>query len=158
MKINGGLKLIIFLVALILIASCTLNAEQEASLSESTTRYLESRKNGAVLAYVSMHHPKVVRHYKDQGDSVFLQKFTVKPGAYYLDDPTIRKSKKEGETIHVLYKAKAIESEWNTNVNQIREFVAISENNGRSWFYVDKTDYVDKSIARDLDRLLELKN
>jgi hypothetical protein len=153
------MKGIVFFIFIFLLAgSCTLNAEQEATLSESTTRYLESRRNGAVLAFVSMHHPDVVRYFKDQGDSTFLKKFSVKKEEYYLVDPSIRETEKDGQIIHVLYEAKTIESEWGTTENEKSEFVAISENNGRNWFYIDKSDYVDKTIASNLKRLIDLKD
>lgn len=153
------MRILLFIsFVVILITSCTLNAEQEATLSESTTRYLESRQNGAVLAFVSMHHPEIVRYYKEQGDSIFLKKFAVKKEDYYLDDPSIRKTKQDGQVIHVLYEAKTISSEWGTTDEITREFVAISENNGRNWFYADKSDYVDKSIASNMKRLLDLKD
>lgn len=153
------LKPLIYFIFFLALVSCTLNAKQEASLSDSTTRYLESRKNGAVLAFVSLHHPEVVRFYKEKGDSVFLKKFTVQKEDYYLDDPSIRETKKNGNTIHVLYVAKTINSEWGTSDGgKIREFVAVSENNGRNWFYIDKSDYVDKSIARNMKRLIDLKD
>lgn len=149
---------IISSLIVVLVTACTLNAEQEATLSESTTRYLESRQNGAILAFVSMHHPDVVRYYKDQGDSVFLKKFSVKKEDYYMDDPSIRETEKEGKVIHVLYEAKPINYQWGTTDKTKKEFVAISENNGKNWFYVDKSDYVDKSIASKMKRLLELKD
>jgi hypothetical protein len=158
MKTSHKKYLFIVSMLLLLFSSCTLNAEQEAVLSESTTRYLESKKNGAVLAFVSMHHPEVVRYYKTQGDSVFLKKFSIQPEDYYLSDPSIRESKKDGELIHVLYEAKIINNEWDSAEGAKREFIAISENDGKNWFYVDRSDYVDKSVASDMKRLLELKD
>lgn len=156
MKLIKNIVAIFVLFALI--GSCTLNSEQEASLSESTTRYLEARRNGAVLAFVSMHHPEVVRYYKEKGDSIFINKFTIKPTDYYLDDPSILDKKKNGEIIHVLFKAQRINNDGARDVDSESEFIAISLDNGKSWFYVDKVDYVDKSIARGLHRLLKLKN
>lgn len=157
-SMTNKMRTLFFYSILLILSSCTLNAEQEATLSESTTRYLESIRNGAVLAFVSMHHPEVVRYYKERGDSLFLKKFSVEKEDYYIIDPSIRETEKEGDYIHVLYEAKTISNEWETTDEVKSEFVAISENNGRNWFYVDKSDYVDKSVASKMKRILDLKD
>jgi len=141
----------------LVIAACSLNARQEASLSESTTNYIEARKAGALLAYVSMQHPEVVKHYKSKGDSAFVKKFNVEPKDYFSEDPFIKQIAEKGSRIHVLYEAKVIPSEWEQAEEEVRKFVAISENNGKSWFYMDWSDYVDKSVAPDFERMAELK-
>ena len=148
---------VVFLLLMVqFLSSCSLNAEQEATLSESTTNYTEARKAGALLAYVSIQHPLVVRYYKEKGDSAFLKKFTVEPKDYFSEDPVIRRIEKQDDDIHVLYEAKIIQSEWESGGDEVRRFVALSENNGRNWFFIDWSDYVDKSIATGLIRLIDL--
>lgn len=150
-------KLFIFSLLLLVFSACSLNAEQEASLSESTTRFLESRRKGALLAYVSMHHPDVVRYYKEQGDEIFTEKFVVTASEHFADEAIIQETEKNGKEIHVLYKSRKID-EWNVDKESGWDyFVAISDDNGKTWFYMDKQDYVNKSIAKGLKRLIEVK-
>ena len=143
-----------FIVLLTIFSACTLNAEQEASLAESTTHYLEARRNGALLAYVSMQHPAVVKHYKMKSDSLFLAKYELKSQGYFIDDPVIKDIVRRGDKIHVKYEAKAVLTEMDEGENKSFSFVAISEDAGRTWFYMDYHDYVDKTVAIDFERLL----
>ncbi len=146
-----------FLFVILFLTSCSLNSEQEKSLSEATTNYLEARKKGAILAIVSMVHPDVVKAYRDQGDSIFVEKFTYAPEDHFLSDPVIKHVKKKGANIHVMYEVKAIEEAWGGTKKSLDPFIAISSDEGKSWFFVDRSDYVNKSIAKELDRLISLK-
>jgi hypothetical protein len=148
---------ICFLLVMILFGACSLNADQEKMLSESTMRFLESRKKGALLAYVSMHHPGVVRYYKEQGDSVFTEKFSVKASDHFADEALIVETEKKGQEIQVLYRTRRVEEFYGGGEKKWEYFVAVSNDNGRSWYYLDYDDYVDKRIAKELDRMISLK-
>lgn len=145
------------LMLTLMLSACSLNADQEKMLSESTTRFLESRKKGALLAYVSMHHPDVVRFYKEQGDSSFTAKFSVKASDHFADEALIVATEKKGKEIQVLYRTRKVEEFFGGGEKKWDYFVALSDDNGRSWYYMEYTDYVDKRIAKDLDRMITLK-
>ena len=144
-----------FLLLLILVA-CTLNANQEASLTSSTNDFLKARKEGMQLAYISMIHPSLVRAYKDQGDSIFLKKFELVSVDNYLDEPILKTVKKENLTIHALYEFKVIQTGWiEVEITQKNtSYVAISEDNGKTWFFIPKSDYDNKDIVKDIKRLI----
>jgi hypothetical protein len=146
-----------FFVLVTLLTSCSLNADQERSLSEATTNFMEARKKGAILAIVSMYHPEIVRTYKERGDSIFVAKFTFVPQDYYLSDPVIEQIQKKGKTIHVQYSVKSVEVEWGKAKKSLDPFFAISDDAGKSWFFIDYADYVNESIVKDLDRLISVK-
>lgn len=150
-------RLFVLFLMLFIVSSCSLNADQERSLSEATSGYLEARKKGAILAVVSMYHPKVVKAYREMGDSVFVAKFSYTPEDHYLSDPIIQQVEKKGDRVHVLYAVKVVESEWGASNKSLQPFVAISEDAGKSWFFIDRSDYVNKTFSKDLERLLFLK-
>lgn len=144
------------MILVLILGACTLSANQEATLSTATNDFLKARKQGMQLAYVSMFHPSLVRAYKDQGDSVFLKKFEITSVDNYLDEPILITVKSKKETIHALYEFRVIQTGWIEEEikQQNTSFVAISDDNGETWFYMPKEDYDNKEIAKDVKRLL----
>jgi len=149
-------KNIYFILIVLILGACTLNANQEAILTTATNDFLKARKQGMQLAYISMIHPSLVRAYKDQGDSVFLKKFEIKSVDNYLDEPILRTIKSKNSSIHALYEFRVIQSGWSEEkfTQKNTSYVAISEDDGRTWFYMPKEDYDNKDIAKDVIRLL----
>lgn len=141
-------------ILFLFLLSCTLNSEQEAELNESTQSYLTARHNGAILMYVSKTHPEVIRFYKNLGDSSFIQKFELSPTEFTINDASIERIKKSSDDIHVLYTSQSIGYESGSEDKEEFKFVAISADNGHQWLYMDYEDYVNKSIAPSLKRLL----
>ncbi|TNF46681.1 MAG: hypothetical protein EP305_10380 [Bacteroidetes bacterium] len=139
---------------LVFLFACTLNSEQEAELNESTQSYLAARQNGAILMYVSKTHPEVIRYYKSLGDSSFIKKFELSPSEFSISDASIEQIKKSDDEIHVLYTSQSVEHMFSSEVKDTFKFVAISTDNGQQWLYMDYSDYVDKSIAPSVKRLL----
>ncbi len=140
---------------LLLLGSCTLNADQEASLNNALTSYINSRNNGAVMSYVAFTHPNVVNHYKNAGDSVFQSHFDVS-NEYtrpFFQDGLIRSTEKNGNTIHVKYLFKKIEA--NDFDRQMTDaiIIAMSNDNGTSWFFAEEEDYFNWKIFKK-DELL----
>jgi hypothetical protein len=157
LNINKMRSSVPFLFFALFIVACSLNSEQEARLNESTNRFLTARKNGAVLMYVSMCHPEVIRHFKEQSDSSFMKKFDLLPKNYELNDASIETIEKDRGEIHVLYQCKEVESAFGSTSEGGFRFVAMSSDDGQHWLYVEYEDYVDKSIAPKMKRLIEVK-
>ena len=147
---------VFYVLLLLILGACTLNATQEATLTSTTNDFLKARKEGMQLAYISMIHPSLVKAYKDQGDSVFLAKFELNSVDNYLDEPILRTVKKENSTIHALYEFRVIQTGWlEEEITQKNTtYVAISDDNGKTWFFMPKSDYDNKDIAKDIERLL----
>lgn len=147
-------KLIPF--TLLLLTACTLNGEQEKKLNESLSAYVFARNECQVISYVAFTYPDLVAQYKSQGDSLFKEQFNCNKDSIYLEDPTIRQTEKKGADIHVLYDLTA----YNENTGDVEkvkhQVVAISHDDGNSWFFLDRAVYVDKSLLPKLERLLKV--
>ncbi len=140
----------------LLLGSCTLNADQEVSLNNALTSYINSRNNGAVMSYVAYTHPKVVSHYKNEGDSAFQSRFDVS-NEYtrpFFQDGLIRTTQKNNNTIHVKYQFKKIEDyDYDMHVSEAA-VIAISEDEGQNWFFTDEDDYFNTTIFKNNERLI----
>lgn len=144
-----------FLITLI---SCTLNSEQETSLNQHLSRYLKARNGCMVVGLVGFTYPDYVRELQSQGDSILLQKIDCtkshENGIRY-NDPTLRKVRKEKDKIHIYYELD-IEKRHSGNIERRAEgLFAISEDNGKSWYFLTKDVYNDKNVCKSLNRLIE---
>lgn len=143
-------------ILLLLLTSCALNADQESSLHTAMVSYINSRNNGAVMSYVGYTHPNVVAFYKSAGDSVFKSNFDLsnEEERPFYQDGIIKTIESKGNTIHVKYEFQKIESEnYFLDVADII-VIAISEDDGKTWFFIDEKDYMNDKIIPKKDRLL----
>lgn len=146
-----------FILLLILLVGCSLNADQESALNKAVSSYMNACNTGAVLSYVSFTHPDVVRHYRAQGDSTFQKRFTlvtVDDGGTFLQDGTIREIQSKENQIHVLYEFLIVKSRLFVETAEEKNIVAISEDNGVTWFFADEKDYKNEEIFKSNERLL----
>lgn len=149
-----------WMIILLLIGlfACTLSAHQEETLNRSVTRFMEAKRKGVTLAYVSMIQPDFVRYYQEQGDSLFKKKFTTEEASEYsLDDATLQSTAKDGDRIQVWYKAKVIGYYFENPKESEQVFVACSEDNGETWLFVEGEEYFDHKIVPNFKRLIEEK-
>lgn len=118
--------------------------------------YINSRNNGAVMSYVGYTHPNVVAFYKSAGDSIFKANFDLsnEEERPFYQDGIIKSIESKGKTIHVKYEFKKIESEnYFLDVADI-VVIAISEDDGVTWFFIDEKDYLNDKIISKKDRLV----
>ena len=146
----------IFLV--LLLTACSLNSTQEAALNNAVINYVDAHNKGAVMEYVSIAHPKVVAYYNSLGEDEFKDKFELfskVEGGDFIQDGTVWEIESQGKSIHAKYTFLSI-----GDINGLRsselEIIAISEDNGLSWFFVDAPDYRNEKIFDNDFRLLEL--
>lgn len=141
----------------LLVAACTLNADQEASLNNAMFAYINSRNNGVVMSYVAYTHPNVVDYYKTLGDSNFTKKFDLLQNEtpYKLNDGNIVEMKSEAKIIHVQYSFTSIIPENNKIVNNDFIILAISDDNGSSWYFMEEDDYLNDQILDPSHRLIK---
>lgn len=146
-------KILLFLFSIIILSACTLSATQEKKLNESLSVYVNARNECLVVSYVAFTYPEIVLNYKSQSDSIFKAAFDCNSDTLYLQDPTVRGTKKEKETIHVKYDLDVFNK--NTGERQLEKHTlfAISEDNGSSWFFMNKKEYVDKTMLPNFKRL-----
>lgn len=135
-----------------------MNAEQERSLNQAMSSYVNAHNNGAVLSFVSFTHPNAVAYYKSKGDDVFKEKFELISDGYemsFLQDGIIREIESKDGHIHVYYEFIRID---NTTLNgEEITVVAISEDDGKSWYFIDKEDYLNDDIFEEKFRLIDFK-
>lgn len=138
----------------VLLAACTMSASQEEALNKQTSLYLKSLNEGAVLYAVSRTHPAYVKYVKEKGDSFFTKTFTPEPiSEYSFTSPSIEHIEKKGNHIHVKFRIEEY-AYYGTTEEQKDRLIAISEDAGKTWFFMPFSIYKDKSIGKDLIRIL----
>lgn len=146
-----------FLFIAILLTSCALNGEQEKKLNESLSAYVFARNECQVISYVAFTYPNLVASYKAEGDSLFKEHFNCNKDSIYLEDPTIRQTEKKGSAIHVLYDLTAYNENTGEEQKKKHQVVGVSNDDGNSWFFLDHSEYVDKTRLPNLERLLKVQ-
>lgn len=144
-----------FLLVMLLISACTLNSEQERNLNQSLSDYLLAKNECRMLNLVAFTYPELVASIKAEGDSSFMAYFNCSADSVYFDDPTIRSSVKKNKEIQVCYELRARKMN-NVEFGTFKhELIAVSHDNGNSWFFLDKKEYVNKSRISKLKKLIE---
>jgi|APGre2960657404_1045060.scaffolds.fasta_scaffold54786_3 hypothetical protein len=154
-KSNGMKKYYSLLILLLVLISCTLSGDQEKKLNESLSAYLFSRNECRLVNYVAFSYPDMVIAYKSQGDSAFQRAFDCNLDSLYLENPTLRQTIKENNEIHVEYDLDAYHKATNVELEDKHKLVAISSDNGKSWFFIDKENYFNTKLLPNLKRLLK---
>jgi hypothetical protein len=148
-----------FCFVLLLVGACTLSSKQEATLHQALTSYVNAHNEGFVKSYVGYTHPNVVGYYEDQGDSIFRQKFELfspENGGDFLQDGTVKEIEIKGEQLHVHYVFDRFnEPNLDSSVDKIN-IIAISVDDGESWFFVEESDYKNDKIFSKDERLIDL--
>lgn len=144
-----------YLLLLFLVAACSLNADQEATLNKAVNVYLESRNEGSVISYVAMVHPNVVSHYKTKGDEIFLSKFDLSTDNGLLQDGTIKEVEKDNRKIHVLYEFVRVDFDYQESDVKKVKIAAVSEDAGKTWFFIEYVDYTNPDIIPVKQRLIK---
>lgn len=144
-----------FLVFLLL-AACTLNSEQERALNAAMTRYIDARNEGKVTVTVACTYPPAVAYYTALGDSAFrlhydLSDVDEKP---ILRDGSQMEADSEMNDIQIKYSFKQANVFYGAYEQDKTVIVALSENNGKSWFFLDEEDYWNDDIVKPSKRLL----
>lgn len=144
-----------YLLLLFLFVACSLNADQEATLNKAVNVYITSRNEGSVISYVAMVHPNAVSYFKSKGDEAFLSKFDLSSDNEVLQDGTIMDVEKDAGNIHVLYEFYRVDfDDLDNNVDKVT-IVAVSEDKGKSWFFIEYKDYMDTKIIPAKQQLLK---
>lgn len=133
---------------------CSLSAEQEKSLNQAQRAYVDARNEADVLRFVGYTHPSVIAHYKHDSDSSFQQKFDLSEDHYQIQDGTIKEIKKDGKSIQVKYLFKSIEKGSFGEFGDDQIIVAMSEDDGSTWFFISDADYRNEEIIPAKHQLL----
>lgn len=140
-----------------ILASCSLNADQETALNQHVSRYLKAKNGCMVVGLVGFTHPDYIRELKQQGDSVLLKKMdcseSYQQGIKYTD-PTLRRTQTSDDTIHVYYELDVEKGTDGTKQRRAEGVYAISEDDGKTWFFLSKEVYQDKQVCPSFHRLL----
>ncbi len=143
------------ILLLFVLIGCSLNADQERFLSEAQRAYVEARNEADVLKYVGYTHPSVIAYYKNDEDSAFQNKFDLSSQSFTIQDGSIRFIKTKGSSIHVDYIFKTVEKGSFGEFGEDIHIMAISEDNGKTWFFLDEMDYRNEQIIALEHQLIE---
>lgn len=149
---------VLYLFALLLaLGACTLNSDQEQALNRSLKEYIDARNGGFLVVYTGFTHPNALDYYLEQGDEEFKERFdlTPNPKSFYLQDGTVRETEWDGDNIHVRYEFVGV-NEYDLSLrSKIFSIYAISIDDGASWHFIDKIDYMNDKIISPKYRLIK---
>lgn len=145
-------RFFLFATLMLLAVSCTLSARQEEHLNTQLGKYIASHNQERLLELIGLSHPAVVKYYKAQGDSAFIEHFKDMDtlGKTYFANPTYREMKEKGKLIQRKYEVEYYNSL--VEINPRYCIFALSDDGGNNWFFVRNEDYYDKKIP-GLERL-----
>ncbi len=109
------------------------------------------------MAYVGYTHPNVVGFFEDQGDSIFREKFelfSAENGGDFLQDGTLKEIQKKNKQIHVRYVFESF-TDYESRPEELG-LIAISVDEGESWYFVFEEDYTNEKIFSKDERLIAL--
>lgn len=149
-------KIVLYIFLAVLVGACSLSASQEQELNKQTGIYLDAHERNAILVVVSKTHPSFVKYAKSKGGSYFKSVFEndQMEELVYIN-PMIEKIRNKGDHLQVLYK---VEKEYIRNGENHRDksnFVALSDDDGKTWYFLDYATYANKKICREIPRLLK---
>lgn len=134
------------------IASCSLNSEQERNLNKSIIKFLFSVNKELKLSVAAATHPLILRQLKEDGHEK-LKRY-LDPKYNIWTDAVIGKTKIKGDVIHIELKVAQVSKQtYEKNDKRIRLY-AISEDNGKNWYFVDYKLY-ESEYCKKLKRLLK---
>ena len=126
-------------------------------MNSALSIYLNARNSGEATLYVAYTHPDAVAYYTSQGDSAFQARFSLSKidEQPYLQDANLLDIESSGKEIHVRYSVLSIRTWDLRNPSQEVFLMAISKNNGKSWFFMDEEDYLNDAIYKVKQRLFK---
>lgn len=151
------MKYFALLTLIILLAACTLDSTQEKALQGALNEYISIHNDGKVTGFAALTHPSVLKYYTDLGDKAFSEKFELVDTSFtsvYWHDAIIRSTEKDGDKIHVLYRLKEVTLYAEEEIQESIQIVAISEDNGVNWLFLEERDYRNDDIIEEKNRLL----
>lgn len=148
-------QVILYLISVILLGACSLSASQEQELNRQTGIYLDALERNALLVMVSKTHPSFVRYAKSKGNDYFKNVFENKSSEELVFiNPVIREIQNRNGHIQVLYEVEKEYIENGENHRDTSRFIALSGDDGKTWYFLDYATYKNKKICRDIPRLL----
>lgn len=150
-------KIIAPIFVLAILFSCTLNSTQETALNQHLSHYLTAKKQCSGVGMAGFSHPEYVKEVKEQGDSIFQATFSCKEnkkGLIY--DATLRKSNSKGDNIQIYYQLDTYNPNTGERQKRVESIVALSDDDGKTWFFMPTSVYKDKNTVKSVERLIEI--
>lgn len=138
-----------------LFVACSMSATQEQELNKQTGIYLDAIEKQSYLLIVAKTHPGFVKYAKDKGDDYFKSAFeNTNEEEIIFSNPIMEQVQSDANDIQVLY---SIDKEYiykGENEKQTIQLIAISEDEGKTWFFLNPAAYKNKKIKFTFPRLL----
>lgn len=110
-----------------------------------------------IIGLVGFTYPSYVKELKNKGDDTLKKVFDCTENAekyVFYSNPTLRQIKKVGETIHGYYEVDIQKEKYGTQIKRGDGFYVISEDDGKTWFFLTKEIYDNPNECKNLSRLL----
>lgn len=150
-----NIKIIVPIILLTGLFSCTLNSTQETALNQHLSHYLTAKKNCSGVGLAGFSHPEYVKEVKEQGDSIFQETFSCNEKGF-IYDATLRKTNSKGDKIQIYYQLDRFNPNTGVREKRVESIIAISEDDGKTWFFIPKNVYLDKNAVKSIERLIEI--
>ena len=149
MKSGFYLPIIAFALVISLTSSCTLSTQQEARLAKDLSAFIMVRNEGDALAYLNLMHPTVVKYYRKQSDSAFIQRFQEVPkkkeqhmqtdSLVYWDKGYVKYTTSDDSLVQAkieisLFRQREL-------MDSVTTIYALSSSNKSNWLFVSESDY-----------------
>ncbi len=140
----------------LLLGACSLSASQEQELNKQTGLYLDAYERNSVLVIVSKTHPSFVKYAKSKGMAYFKSVFENenREELVYIN-PVIQEIQRKDDYIQVLYEVDNEYIQNGENQHKKSRFVALSDDDGKNWYFLNYATYSNKKICKDIPRLLK---
>lgn len=137
------------------LASCSLNGKQEATLNSAKMAYLEARNNNKVAMLVKLTYADAVRYYQKQGNDAFKERFKPENNQAFFQSGIVKQVESSGDLIHVQFEFESITETEFEIITEPAKVYAISVDNGEHWKFLDKIEYDNPKIIPNNKRLIK---
>lgn len=146
----------VYICLILFLVGCSLSASQEQELNRQTGIYLDAKEKNSILMIVAKTHPSFVKYAKTKGDEYFQTTFKEHglEELIYID-PRIMKIESVDDKIHVLYEIDKEYIKNGENHHDTAKFLAISDDDGLTWYYLNYGVYTNEKICLDIPRLIK---
>jgi hypothetical protein len=132
-----------------------MTATQEQELNKQTGIYLDAIEKESYLLVVAKTHPDFVKYAKEKGDDYFKSAFENNGEEQVIfSNPIMEQVQSDDDDIQVLY---SVDKEYilkGESEKQTIKMVALSQDNGKTWFFLNPAAYKNKKIKYTFPKLL----
>lgn len=145
------MKYLTFVLLVLVLTCCTLNSTQETSLNQHVSKYIKAKNNCLITGVIGFTYPAYVKELKQTGNKEFMRVFNCNDSTSLqnkLSIPIYRAAKTSEKMIQVKYELDDSQTSQNSHF-----LYAISEDDGKTWYFLPGEVYNNVTSCTKLKRL-----